>query len=102
MLGVGGGLAGFAAAYYGVDLLIAAFGTALPRASEVDGRQRGCWRSPPPSRSPPALLAAFVPAWQLTGRDANEALKTGPGRGNSSAATAACATCSSSRKWRSR
>ena len=30
------------------------------------------------------LLAAFVPAWQLTGRDANEALKTGPGRGNSS------------------
>ena len=30
------------------------------------------------------LLAAFAPAWQLTGRDANEALKTGPGRGNSS------------------
>jgi predicted permease len=32
------------------------------------------------------LLAAFVPAWQLTGRDANDALKTGPGRGNSSGA----------------
>ena len=30
------------------------------------------------------LVAAFAPAWQLTGRDANEALKTGPGRGNSS------------------
>ena len=25
-----------------------------------------------------------MPAWQLTGRDANDALKTGPGRGNSS------------------
>jgi predicted permease len=31
------------------------------------------------------LIAAFAPAWQLTGRDANEALKMGPGRGNSSA-----------------
>ena len=30
------------------------------------------------------LIAAFVPAWQLTGRDANDALKSGPGRGNSS------------------
>ena len=30
------------------------------------------------------LLAAFAPAWQLTGRDANEALKTGTSRGNSS------------------
>ena len=46
------------------------------------------------------LLAAFAPAWQLTGRDANEALKTGPGRGNSSAATAASATCWWCRKWR--
>jgi len=29
------------------------------------------------------LVAAFFPAWQLSGRDANEALKIGPGRGNS-------------------
>ena len=35
LLGIGGGMAGLAAAYYGVDVLIAAFGTGLPRASEV-------------------------------------------------------------------
>src|SRR6185436_13397969 len=40
VLGIGGGLAGFAAAYFGLDLLKTAFGTALPRANEVfvDGR----------------------------------------------------------------
>ena len=38
VLGVGGGLAGFAAAYYGVDLLKATFGTALPRVGEVARR----------------------------------------------------------------
>ncbi len=84
VLGAGGGAAGFLAAYYGVDVLIAAFGTALPRASEVtiDTRVLAFTMLIAVSTG---LLAALVPAWQLSGRDANDALKTGPGRGNSSA-----------------
>ena len=84
VLGAGGGAAGFLAAYYGVDVLIAAFGTALPRASEVaiDTRVLAVTMVMAVGTG---LLAALVPAWQLSGRDANEALKTGPGRGNSSA-----------------
>jgi predicted permease len=84
VLGAGGGLAGLLAAFYGVDLLIAAFGTALPRASEVtvDARVLAFTAA---IAMITGLLAAFVPAWQLSGRDANDALKTGPGRGNSSA-----------------
>ena len=83
VLGVGGGLAGLAAAYFGVDMLKAAFGDALPRANEVavDGRVLAFTAAIAVTTG---LLAAFAPAWQLTGRDANEALKTGPGRGNSS------------------
>ena len=84
VLGAGGGAAGFLAAYYGVDLLIAAFGTALPRASEVTIDTRVLAFTGVIAVTT-GLLAAFVPAWQLSGRDANEALKTGPGRGNSSA-----------------
>lgn len=83
VLGIGGGITGFAAAYYGVEMLKVAFGAALPRTGliAVDGRvlifttvtalAAGC-------------LSAFLPAWQLSGRDANTALKTGAGRGNSS------------------
>jgi predicted permease len=84
VLGAGGGLAGFAAAYYGVDLLKVTFGTALPRVGEVvvDARVLAFTAIVALTTG---LLAAFVPAWQLTGRDANEALKTGAGRGNSSA-----------------
>jgi putative ABC transport system permease protein len=84
VLGVGGGLAGFAAAYYGVDLLKATFATALPRVDEiaVDARVLVFTAAVAVTTG---LLAAFVPAWQLTGRDANEALKTGAGRGHSSA-----------------
>ncbi len=82
VLGAGGGLAGFAAAYYGVDLLIAAFGAALPRASEITVDTRVLLFTAGISMIT-GLVAAFVPAWQLTGRDANDALKTGPGRGNS-------------------
>ena len=83
VLGAGGGLAGFAAAYYGVDLLKLAFGTALPRAGEITVDMRVLMFTTTIALAT-GLLAAFVPAWQLTGRDANEALKTGPGRGNSS------------------
>lgn len=83
VLGVGGGLAGLAAAYFGVDILTAAFEDALPRANEVvvDARVLAFTVAIAVTTG---LLAAFAPAWQLTGRDANEALKTGPGRGNSS------------------
>jgi putative ABC transport system permease protein len=83
VLGVGGGLAGLGAAYYGVDLLKATFATALPRVNEVvvDSRVLAFTAIAAVSTG---LLAAFAPAWQLTGRDANEALKTGSSRGNSS------------------
>ena len=84
VLGAGGGLAGLLAAFYGVDLLIAAFGAALPRASEVAIDTRVLVFTAVIAVAT-GLVAAFVPAWQLSGRDANEALKTGPGRGNSSA-----------------
>ena len=83
VLGAGGGLAGLLAAFYGVDLLIAAFGTALPRASEVTVDTRVLAFTAAIAVTT-GLLAAFVPAWQLSGRDANEALKTGAGRGSSS------------------
>ena len=83
VLGIGGGAAGFAAAYLGVDALKAAFDTALPRAGEVGVDARVMIVTAAASIGT-GLLAAFVPAWQLTGRDAGEALKTGPSRGSSS------------------
>jgi hypothetical protein len=83
VLGAGGGLASFAAAYYGVDLLKVTFGTALRRVGEVVVGTRVLVFSAVVALTT-GLLSAFVPAWQLTGRDANDALKTGPGRGNSS------------------
>ena len=54
VLGIGGGVAGFAAAYFGVD---AAQGGVRDRAAALAARSRStraCWRSPPRSRSPPA------------------------------------------------
>ncbi|HEX6163983.1 MAG TPA: ABC transporter permease [Vicinamibacterales bacterium] len=83
VLGIGGGLVGFAAAYFGVDILKAAFGTALPRANEivVDTQVLAFTAAIAVAAG---LIAAFAPAWQLTGRDASEALRIGPGRGNSS------------------
>jgi putative ABC transport system permease protein len=83
VLGIGGGLAGLAAAYAGVNVLKTAFENALPRANEVvvDGRVLAFTVAIAVASG---LLAAFVPAWRLTGRDANDALKSGPGRGNSS------------------
>jgi predicted permease len=83
VLGIGGGLAGFAAAYYAVDLLKVTFGTALPRVGEVIVDTRVLAFTALVALAT-GLLSAFVPAWRLTGRDANDALKAGAGRGNSS------------------
>ncbi len=82
LLGIGGGLTGFLAASYGVPALVAIFGTALPRAQEVavDGRVLAFTAAVSLATG---LLAAFVPAWQLSGRDANDALKQGASRGSS-------------------
>ena len=82
VLGIGGGLVGFAAAYFGVDVLKAAFGDALPRANEVIVDAPVLWFTAAIAVVA-GLVASFAPAWQLTGRDANDALKIGPGRGNS-------------------
>jgi uncharacterized membrane protein (UPF0136 family) len=83
LLGAGGGALGFLAAAYGVDILVAVFGPALPRAGEIalDGGVLGFTAAIAASTG---LLAAFVPAWQLSRRDANETLKRGSGRGSSS------------------
>ena len=83
LLGVGGGLIGFAGALYGVRLITAAMGAALPRAGEihVDGRVLAFTAMVALATG---LLAAFIPAWRLTGRQAAAALKTGPSRGHSS------------------
>jgi predicted permease len=83
VLGVGGGVAGLAAAYYSVDVLKTTFGTALPRVGEVVLDRRVLAFTAIVAIST-GLAAAFAPAWQLSGRDANEALKSGPSRGNSS------------------
>lgn len=83
VLGMGGGIAGLAAAYWGVAALKAALGTAMPRAGEivVDGRVLVFTTAIAVATG---LLAAFIPAWQLSGRDAHRALQTGASRGNSS------------------
>ena len=83
LLGIGGGIAGFLAAAYGVDALMARFGEALPRAQEVtvDGRVLAFAAA---LSIVTGLAAAFAPAWQITGRDANDVLKQGTSRGSSS------------------
>src|SRR4029079_13114480 len=75
LLGVGGGLAGFAGAAWGVRWLLTIFGAALPRSQDVaiDGRVLAFTTA---TALVTGLLAAFVPAWQLSGRDANTVLKT--------------------------
>jgi putative ABC transport system permease protein len=84
LLGIGGGAAGFVAASYGVDALVAVFGSALPRAQEiaVDGRVLAFTAG---LSILTGLLAAFFPAWRLSGQDANEVLKQGASRGSSAA-----------------
>jgi putative ABC transport system permease protein len=82
LLGAGGGLVGFIAAWYGVTALVAIFGPALPRAQEVavDGRVLAFTTG---IALATGLLAAFFPAWRWSGRDATEVLKRGSGRGAS-------------------
>lgn len=84
-LGIGGGVAGFLAASAGVNLLMASLGQDLPRAQEVavDGRVLGFTAV---LAILTGLAAAFAPAWQITGRDANDVLRQGSNRGSSSAA----------------
>jgi putative ABC transport system permease protein len=84
LLGIGGGAAGLAASMLGVRLLVAVFGPALPRAAEIslDGRVLAFTAA---VALLTGLVAAFAPAWQLTRRDPNQALKQGAARGNSSA-----------------
>src|SRR6185436_5267114 len=79
----GGGLVGFAAAHFGVDLLKVAFADALPRAGEVGIDARVVTFAAVVAITT-GLVSAFVPAWKLSGRDANAMLKTGSERGNSS------------------
>jgi putative ABC transport system permease protein len=83
VLGAGGGIVGFAAAYFGVDLLKVAFAAALPRAGEVGVDARVVTFAAIVAVTT-GLVSAFVPAWQLSGRDANATLKAGSERGNSS------------------
>ena len=83
VLGIGGGVAGFVAASYAVDALVAMFGSALPRASEVRVDTRVLMFTAATAVFT-GLAASFIPAWRLSGRDASEALRIGPGRGNSS------------------
>jgi predicted permease len=83
VLGIGGGIVGLAAAFYGVDVLTTAMGSALPRAGEVrlDARVLAVTTVVALATG---LLAAFAPAWKLTGRLAADALRFGPARGHSS------------------
>jgi predicted permease len=83
VLGIGGGVAGFVAASYAVEALVAMFGSALPRASEVRVDTRVLMFTAAIAVCT-GLAASFIPAWRLSGRDASEALRIGSGRGNSS------------------
>ena len=83
VLGVGGGIVGFASAYVGVDVLKVAFAAALPRAGEVSVDARVVAFAAIAAIST-GVVSAFVPAWRLSGRDANATLKIGSDRGNSS------------------
>jgi predicted permease len=83
VLGIGGGAVGFSAAYYGVDALKVALADTMPRFDEITVDARVLVFTAVVAIAT-GLIAAFVPAWQLTGRDANDALRIGPGRGNSS------------------
>jgi putative ABC transport system permease protein len=84
LLGIGGGIAGGLAAVYGVQLLVATFGSSIPRSAEitVDARVLAFTAAVAVLTG---LASAVFPAWRLTRRDANDALKQGAGRGNSSA-----------------
>jgi putative ABC transport system permease protein len=84
LLGVGGGAVGLLGGMYGVEALVAVIGEALPRAREiaVDGRVLVFTAA---ISLTTGLLAAFFPAWQMSGRDVNDVLKQGSSRGVSAA-----------------
>lgn len=81
VLGAFGGAAGLIAAYFGVQLLVATFGAALPRSAEISPDIRVLAFTMVVAMLA-GLAAAAAPAWQLTRHDATEVLKRG-GRGNS-------------------
>ena len=83
ILGAAGGAAGFLAAFYGVRAMAATFGAQLPRAAELVPDAR-VFAMTALVAAITGIVAAAVPAWRATGRDPYEALKRGPGRGNSS------------------
>ena len=82
VLGLAGGAVGLGAAFYAVQAMLVALGPTLPRWQDVrvDGQVVAF-------TAVVAILtgvaAAFVPAWRLSGRDANEVLKQGASRGSS-------------------
>lgn len=82
VLGIAGGVVGFAAAAAGVPLLLRAVGPTLPRWQDVavDGQVLAFTTG---LALVTGLLAAFVPAWRLSGRDANAVLKQSASRGSS-------------------
>ena len=83
LLGVCGGLAGLLTGVYGVRVLVALFGTQLPRVADVtvDGSVLVFTLA---VSILTGLTAAAAPAWQFTKRDANTVLKQGAERGSSS------------------
>lgn len=82
VLGLAGGAVGLLAAYYAVQGMLAALGPSLPRWQDVhvNGQVVGFTAA---IAIATGLAAAFVPAWRLSGRDANEVLKQGASRGSS-------------------
>ena len=83
LLGIGGGIAGLAAAFFGFRSLTAAFGASLPRAAEVQIDARVLAFTAVVAIVT-GVLASLVPALKLTGRRATDPLRTGPIRGSSS------------------
>ncbi len=82
VLGLCGGAVGLLAGYYGVEALLAALGTTLPRWQDVAINLPVVVFTAAIAMLT-GLAAAFVPAWRLSGRDANEVLKQGATRGSS-------------------
>ena len=83
LLGVFGGLAGLLTGVYGLRVLVALFGTQLPRIADVtvDGAVLAFTLVVSILNG---LTAGAAPAWQFTRRDANTMLKQGAERGSSS------------------
>ncbi|MGE3277947.1 MAG: ADOP family duplicated permease [Vicinamibacterales bacterium] len=82
VLGTAGGVVGLLAAFYAVQAMLAALGPSLPRWQDVrvDGQAVAFTAA---VAMLTGLVAAFVPAWRLSGRDANDVLKRHASRGSS-------------------